>query len=69
MPTIIEDDPNYTPPCAHPDHNAPTHVVVPPGKRLRHTCPGCGKETIIVGSVPYTAKWGGRGVLDSPEIT
>jgi hypothetical protein len=69
MPTIIEDDPNYTPPCMHPEHNPPTHISVPPGKRLRHTCPKCGQETIVVGSSPYRLQWGGRGVLDCPEFS
>jgi len=46
---IIEDDPAYRPPCCHPQHEPPRHICIPPGKRLRHRCPGCGKETVIVG--------------------
>lgn len=43
--TIIEDDPE-PPDCHHPDHNPPGHIVIPAGKRLRHTCPACGHITL-----------------------
>jgi hypothetical protein len=33
--------------CRHPEHNPPTHVYIPVGKRLVHVCPGCGHETRI----------------------
>jgi len=33
--------------CRHPEHNPPTHLYIPPGKRYRHVCPGCGQERVI----------------------
>lgn len=29
------------PPCRHPGHNPPGHIVLEPGT-YRYTCPGCG---------------------------
>jgi len=69
MPTIIEDDTHYAQQCQHPGHLPGMYVSIPAGKRLRHTCPACGHETIIVCSQPNRAEWGERGVLDCPEIT
>jgi len=42
----IEDD-DKPEPCRHPEHNPPTHLYIPAGKRYRHICPGCGQEAII----------------------
>ena len=49
MPTIIEDIPYQEAQkrCSDPEHNKPCYVNIPHGKRLRHYCPACGKETII----------------------
>ena len=33
--------------CKDPLHDINNHVVIPIGKGYRHTCPGCGKKTII----------------------
>lgn len=32
--------------CKHPEHNVPAHLYLKPG-RYKHTCSGCGKETIF----------------------
>lgn len=42
----LEDDVKPEP-CQHPEHNPPTHLYIPAGKRYRHICPGCGQEAII----------------------
>jgi predicted RNA-binding Zn-ribbon protein involved in translation (DUF1610 family) len=47
MITEIIDDPLYEKPCCHPEHNPPSHIVIPDGKLLKHICPACGKETIV----------------------
>lgn len=36
--------------CRSPYHDPPMHLYIPPGKRYRHVCPACGKETVIYGS-------------------
>jgi len=36
--------------CNHPGHNPPTMLWIPPGKRYRHVCPGCGFECVLHGS-------------------
>lgn len=46
MPTTFEDIPVQER-CSHPEHNPPMHIVIPPGKRMRHVCPACGKETVV----------------------
>lgn len=33
--------------CRHPEHEPPSHMLIPPGKQYRHVCPGCGRKTII----------------------
>lgn len=45
----LEDDPSYFKPCLHPEHNPPSLICIPHGKRLRHCCPGCGSTSIIAG--------------------
>ena len=47
MPSIIEDIPNWEQPCNSPEHKPPMHIYIPAGKQLRHTCPKCGKITIV----------------------
>ena len=34
--------------CNHPSHNPPGYIVIPQGKGLRHTCPSCGKVSIVI---------------------
>lgn len=46
----FEDDDIYDDkfkPCMHPSHNPPMHLYIPPGKRYRHICPGCGMTIIL----------------------
>jgi len=60
-PYTVEDDPTPRPvsytmrpdTCHHPDHQPPTMIVVPAGKRLVHVCEGCGKRTVIRGRVVF----------------
>lgn len=33
--------------CSHPEHNAPTHLVIPYGMQYRHYCPGCGRQVVV----------------------
>ena len=51
----FENDPDYHPKkdefyCTHIKHSPPGMILIPPGKQLRHTCPGCGKVTIVKSS-------------------
>lgn len=51
MPTKIvriDDVGWYKDPCTHPNHEPPTHIVIPNGHKLVHTCPRCGEVTEIV---------------------
>jgi predicted RNA-binding Zn-ribbon protein involved in translation (DUF1610 family) len=50
MPSIIEDIPQWDQPCNSPEHNPPTHICIPYGKQLKHTCPKCGSIMIIRGA-------------------
>ena len=34
--------------CTHPEHNPPTLIHIPPGKKLVWECPACGHKTIII---------------------
>jgi len=34
-------------PCTHPEHNPPSHMVVPHGYGYRHVCPQCSRTTVI----------------------
>lgn len=47
----FEDDFDHiysgSPLCKHPNHQPPSHLVIPAGKKYRHVCPGCGREVVI----------------------
>lgn len=45
--TRIVDDPGNYARCSNPQHNPPGMIVIPDGKMLIHTCPGCGKVTTV----------------------
>lgn len=34
--------------CTDREHNPPTGICIPKGKGLRHVCPSCGQEQIII---------------------
>ena len=34
--------------CNHPDHNPPSHMVIPYGKGYRHVCPSCGSISFVM---------------------
>ncbi len=36
--------------CKDLSHNPPTHLFIPPGEYVIHTCSSCGKETKMQGS-------------------
>lgn len=43
-------------PCAHPEHNPPSHIVLQPGV-YEHICPGCGeKKTFEVARATWEDK-------------
>ena len=33
--------------CKHPDHEFPNMMYIPAGEVWEHTCPACGKKTIV----------------------
>jgi hypothetical protein len=33
--------------CKNPEHNPPTHLHIPQGKRYVHICPGCNSRVIL----------------------
>lgn len=35
------------PPCIHPEHEPPRHIVIKHGEILEHECPGCKKIIIL----------------------
>lgn len=37
--------------CHHPEHKPPMHIVLENGK-YKHTCPACGKVTVLTVSNP-----------------
>lgn len=45
----FEDDPlaQWIRLCRHPEHNPPSHLVIPQGKIYRHVCPECGREVVL----------------------
>lgn len=36
--------------CRDPQHEPPTHILIPNGMGYRHVCPQCGRETILTPS-------------------
>lgn len=42
--------------CKHPEHEPPKHIVIPLGKKMVHTCPGCGQSITIR---PMAISWTG----------
>lgn len=48
----FEDAPDTISPCRHPNHNPPSHLLIPPGKQYRHICPLCRVETVITSNEP-----------------
>lgn len=40
--------------CRDPQHNPPTMIVIPRGKRYRHVCPSCGVVSYLY---PATLEW------------
>lgn len=39
--------------CTHPEHNFPSHLVIPQGKGYKHVCPGCGRVIVIHNNIFY----------------
>lgn len=40
-----DEDPQQI--CRHREHNPPSHMVIPHGKRYVHICPGCGFRCVL----------------------
>lgn len=38
--------------CNHPEHNPPSHISIPFGCQMEHTCPQCGKHVVIRSNEP-----------------
>jgi hypothetical protein len=34
--------------CIHPSHQFPSGLYIPPGKKYRHVCPGCGSTQTVI---------------------
>lgn len=47
MPTHFEDLPREEN-CRHPEHEPSNMIVIPPGKKMVHVCPACGKRTEVI---------------------
>jgi predicted RNA-binding Zn-ribbon protein involved in translation (DUF1610 family) len=45
----IKEKPQYEflQPCINPEHDPPKHMVYPRDRVYEHTCPSCGKVTIV----------------------
>jgi len=43
--------------CKDPEHNPPTHLVIPRGKIYRHVCPSCGREVVVRPLNYRTVRW------------
>jgi hypothetical protein len=35
------------PPCTDPSHFGYSHIYIPPGSSVEHTCPRCGHKTVL----------------------
>jgi len=44
---VIRKIRDIKPPCLHPEHEPPKHMVFEPGE-YEHTCPQCGKKTTFI---------------------
>lgn len=53
MPTRFQDLPKDQT-CNSPEHDPPSMIVIPPGKKMVHTCPSCGKVTEVI---PAQVRW------------
>jgi len=53
MPTHFEDLPKQDV-CNDPEHDPPNMIVIPPGKKMIHVCPSCGKRAEVI---PPQVRW------------
>jgi len=42
------EDLETTPKCNHPEHEPPTHLHIPLGKKYIHICPGCRRRIELI---------------------
>jgi len=58
----------YTPwpPCQHPEHNPPSHMVFEPGV-YEHTCPGCGRQLEFVVHGTWCSNQQGMNLAERPS--
>lgn len=40
--------------CLHPNHNPPSHLSIPQGKRYVHVCPKCKATCVIENPITYS---------------
>jgi hypothetical protein len=40
--------------CNSPFHHPPTNIVIPPGKKMVHTCDECGEVTEVYNPITYS---------------
>lgn len=45
--SVLEPLPEEPKMCQDPQHLPASHMYIPPGMQLRHTCPSCRHETIV----------------------
>jgi predicted RNA-binding Zn-ribbon protein involved in translation (DUF1610 family) len=45
VPLTPEEKKMYKPPCMHPEHNPPTHMVI--RETMKWKCPACGKTVVV----------------------
>lgn len=54
----FEPIPNNEVRCYHPNHDPPTHLVIPQGQQYRHICPGCKREVVMRAPQVRLISWG-----------
>lgn len=42
------EDLETAPKCNHPEHEPPTHLYIPRGKKYIHICPGCRRRIELI---------------------
>lgn len=52
VPLTPEEKKQYKPPCFHPQHYPPSHIVIK--QPTKYVCSACGKVTMII---PPTVMW------------
>lgn len=48
-PLTPKEQEQFKPPCNHPEHNPPTHMVI--REPMKWVCPGCGAKIIVTSPI------------------